>query len=275
MVNNALPAALGQKIDACAAILRQIGSVVVACSGGVDSSLLLALAAGTLGKDNVLAAHATGPIFPAHERTAANDLAARLGVQIVEVPVAPLADPAFVANPPDRCYHCKKAIFTGLLDLARGRGLAAVASGANADDTGDYRPGLAAEKELGIRQPLLEAGLTKADIRAALAAMGLSAWNSPSMACLASRVPYGSSITLDKLRRIAAAEDFLHGLGFAQCRVRDHDPLARLEFSAGELAAALAQREAIVTRLKSLGYAYVAMDLQGFRSGSMNETLAG
>lgn len=268
-----LDPAVWRQLDDCRAILKKLGSVVVACSGGVDSSLLLALAAEALGKDRVIAAHAVGPIFPAHERTAANQLAARLGVEIVEVPVEPLEDPAFVANPPGRCYHCKKAIFLGLGALARQRGLAAVASGANADDTGDYRPGLTAEKELGVRQPLLEAGLGKAAIRAALHAMGLAAWDSPSMACLASRVPYGSPITLDKLRRIAAGEDFLHGLGFRQCRVRDHDPVARLEFPAADIPAALAHRQAIVAALKALGYAYVALDLQGFRSGSMNETL--
>jgi uncharacterized protein len=239
----------------------------------VDSSLLVALSAEAVGKDKVLAAHAHGPIFPRREDLAAREVARRLGVEIVQVEVSPLADAAFVHNPPDRCYHCKKAIFSGLKKLAAERGLAAVASGANVDDRGDYRPGMTAERELGIRQPLLEAGLSKADIRAASRAMGLPTWDAPSSACLASRVPYGEPITLEKVARIDRGEEFLHAMGFRQCRLRDHGAVARIELPPAELPAALARKDEIVPAFKALGYQYVTLDLQGFRSGSMNETL--
>jgi len=265
---------LSRRLDRCRDILREVGSVVVAISGGVDSSFLVALAAETLGAKKVLAAHARGPVYPRREDLSAQDVARRLGVEIVQVEVLHLDDPAFVPNPPDRCYHCKQAIFSRLKALAAERGLAAVASGANSDDRGDYRPGLSAERELGVRQPLLEAGLTKADIRAASRAMGLPTWDAPSSACLASRVPYGETITLERLTRIERAEDALHAMGFRQCRLRDHGTVARIELPEDDLAAALARRDELVAAVKSLGYQYVALDLQGFRSGSMNETLA-
>ena len=266
-------ASLRAKLQACGRIIRSTGGLVVACSGGVDSGLLLALAAAELGTSKVLAAHACGAIFPRHEQRLAHDLAERLGVRIVDVPVEPLADPGFVANPPDRCYHCKKAIFGGLLELARREGLPAVASGANADDTGDYRPGLAAEKELGIRQPLMEAGMGKADIRAAVHALGLDAWDTPSAACLASRIPYGQTITRETLARIDRGEEILRGTGLTQCRLRDHGAVARIEVLPAEIPTVLANREALASALKALGYTFIALDLEGFRSGSLNRLL--
>jgi uncharacterized protein len=190
---------------------------------------------------------------------------------MVEIYTCELDDADYAANAPDRCYHCKQELFTQLKVLADERGFAAVVAGANADDTGDFRPGLAAGRELGVRNPLLEAGLTKQEIRTASQAMELETWDKPAMACLASRIPYGSPITAERLERVEQAEYILKDLGFAQCRVRDHDTLARIEVPLEKLSHALRLRETITTALKAVGYVFVALDLQGFRSGSMNE----
>lgn len=267
-----LPEALGDKLAACRAVLRMLRGVVIGYSGGVDSTLLLAVAMDTLGEKRVLAATATGEIFPRREQQLAVKMAGQLGARLVPVEVRPLRDAVIVANPPDRCLHCKKLIFSRLKDLADSRGFA-VCSGTNADDVNDYRPGLAAEKELHVRQPLREAGLTKADVRELSRAMGLPTADLPSMACLASRVPYGQHITEERVARIDEAEEALRALGFVQVRVRDHDPVARVEVPPGQIPSAIEQREAIVSALKQAGYRYVALDMEGFRSGSLNETL--
>jgi uncharacterized protein len=265
--------ALRSKIDACKAILRRLGKVTVAFSGGVDSTLLLALAVQELGRDNVLAVMATSPIHPARECQAAEGIAGTLGVELVKIATDEMSDPKFLANPPRRCYICKAHVMGPMKELAAARGLPAVVAGANADDLGDFRPGLEAAKELGVGSPLLEAGLNKQDIRDASAAMGLPTWNKPSMACLATRVPYGRRITPERLRRIEQAECILHDLGFGNCRLRDHDSIARIELPPADLPRAIKLRQKITEPIKALGFAYVALDLQGLRSGSLNEVL--
>lgn len=259
-------------LAALEARLAALGSACVAVSGGVDSSLVLALSVRALGPGNVTAVTAVSPIFLAGEREGARALAQELGVEHVLLPTDELRDPDFVANPRDRCYHCKGHVFDGIDAVARERGRAALVDGANLDDLADHRPGMRAADERGVVHPLLEAGVDKALVRRLARRLGLDAWDAPQQACLASRIPYGEPIDEEKLRRVAAAEAALRELGFRQCRVRHHGPLARVEVEAGEIGrAAGAAREAIARRLRALGFTYVTLDLDGFRSGSLNE----
>ncbi|MCE5277228.1 MAG: ATP-dependent sacrificial sulfur transferase LarE [Planctomycetaceae bacterium] len=270
---DALPAELRQKLAAARESIASLRRVVVAFSGGVDSTFLLALAADVLGRENVLAATGVSSSLAQREHSECVTLARQIGVELVEVTTCEMNNPQYAENPPDRCFHCKSELFQRLAEVGALRGFEAVAAGVNADDSGDWRPGIKAGRELGVAYPLMDAGLTKADIRKASQAMGLKTWNKPAMACLASRVPYGEKLTPERLGRIERAEYLLKDLGFIQCRVRDHERIARIELPVEAMGLVMQSREAIVDGLKNLGYTYVTLDLQGFRSGSMNEVL--
>lgn len=267
---------LDAKVAKLNAHLQQLESVAVAFSGGGDSSLLLALCIRALGPRRVLAVTADSPTLPRHELVEAQALAGELGAQFATVATKELADDRFANNPPDRCYYCKSELFSRMRALAEERGFHHLAYGATAADLGDFRPGMRAAAEAGAVAPLLAAGFSKADVRDLSRRLGLRTWDKPAMACLSSRFPYGTRITQEKLTRVEQAENLLrYGLGFREVRVRDHGVTARLEVSTSKFAQLLeaAVREQVVTHLKGLGYTYVALDLAGFRSGSMNETL--
>jgi uncharacterized protein len=252
--------------------LAGLGSVVVAFSGGTDSAYLAWVATAVLSEQ----AHcitADSPSYPSRHRELARRLARDFSLRHEFIVTGEMERPEYRANEPDRCYYCKQELFTQLNALARARGIAAVLDGANADDRDDYRPGRKAARELGVRSPLDEADLTKAEIRELSRRAGLPTWDEPASACLSSRIPYHSEVTPEKLAMIERAESVVFDLGFRVCRVRHHDDVARLELGADEMAHALdpAVREALVRDLKAIGYRYVALDLQGYRLGSLNE----
>lgn len=261
-----------QKQKKAMEILNDLGSVAVAFSGGVDSTLVSSLSREVLGK-RAVAVIGKSLVDPKEELVDARRIAKRIGITLYEIDVPVMEDEGFVANQPDRCYHCKKVLFGEISDFARGKGLRAVADGTTRDDLSDVRPGMRAKREFGVVSPLLEAGITKAEVRAISKTRKLPTWNKPQAACLASRIPYGTEIDADLVARIAKAERALRRMGFSQVRVRAHGPVARIEIEPEEMPWALRSRARITKELKSLDFIYITLDIEGFRSGSMNEVL--
>jgi pyridinium-3,5-biscarboxylic acid mononucleotide sulfurtransferase len=254
--------------------LDDIGPVVVAFSGGVDSGLLARVAHDVLGPDGALSATAISPSLAPSELEDCRRLAAAWGLRWVGVTTDEVSRPDYVANGADRCWHCKSELMDKLVPLAEARS-ATVVLGVNLDDLGDHRPGQQAAADRGALFPLVDAGFTKADVRATARGLGLEVWDKPAAACLASRVPYGTPVTLGTLGRVAAAEEGLHALGYRQLRVRHYGDLARIELDPADLERVVADRPAVVAAVRAAGYTYVTVDLEGFRSGNLNAALAG
>jgi pyridinium-3,5-biscarboxylic acid mononucleotide sulfurtransferase len=259
------------KLESARAIVRELSSVLVAYSGGVDSSLLLKLALDELG-ERAVAVLASSPAYPESEQEEARTLARQLGARLVEVATNEVELEAYTRNNPDRCFHCKEELFQTLEPVRRDLGLDLIAYGATADDADDHRPGHGSAVRRGIRFPLLEAGMGKPEIRAAARRLGLPNWNKASFACLSSRIPHGTEVTVEALRQIESAEASIKALGFKQVRVRHQGDVARIEVEPAEIPRLVSERERVVEALRSAGYKFVSLDLEGYATGSLNRT---
>ncbi len=254
-------------------ILRDCGSVVIGYSGGVDSVFLARIAVDVLGPENVLAVTGRSDSIASWMAETARNVAEQFGIPWLEIDTEEMADPRYAANPSNRCYFCKDELWSKLAGVARERGLRVVLDGSNADDVGDHRPGAVAAREHGVRSPLLEAGLTKSEIRRWSRELGLPTWDQPASPCLASRLPYGLAVTPERLRQVEAAEGALRLLGFREFRVRHHGDIARLEVSPGEFASLVEQRGQVNHAVRAAGFQRVLLDLNGYRRGALNEGL--
>ena len=266
--------AIEEKEQRLRALVRSFDSLIVAFSGGADSAYLAYVAHSELG-DRALAVTGDSASYPTFQRELADRLTKQLSIHHEIIFTEEFEDTNYTSNPPDRCYYCKNELYTKLAELAQTRGFATICDGSNADDVGDYRPGRQAAREIGVRSPLEECGLTKAEIRELARQAGLPTWNEPASACLSSRVPYGQVVTIEKLSMVDKAEIALKELGFRQVRVRHHGDVARIEVAEEELPRALDSEMAgrMSAALKALGFRYVALDLEGYRTGSLNEAL--